>query len=475
MRTFLLYFLPWVFEQLHPGEPPLELRWYLRAMCQAFQRAGKGAVKRLVINVPPRHLKSITSIAFVAWQLGRNPNCKIMFVTYGSKLANEHLEKVQMIMSQPFYRSLFPRTVLASNALADQVLKTTHGGSCRAVTVGGAVTGFGADIILIDDAMKADDIDSEARREELSRFYTKTLLPRLNNKRRGVIISIQQRLGDDDLPGWLLEAGAEHLCLPAYGDEETTYDIGMGRIYRRPPGEVLRPDDEPRYVLDAFRREMGPAAFSAEYLQQPSALEGNVIKIDQIPRFDLEDFPRECFEKIIISVDPATSESPRSDWSVLMTFGILKNRSYVLDVMRDHIGYARLLDRIVAQKRLWRADKVLIENEGAGRHLWDDLTNKKLLRPIMIRPEFSKETRMQGQLGMIEAGDLLFPRTAHFLDDLLKECRAFPKSKHDDQVDALSQYLFWAKSHIDWANTPRDPETGRKLFVTRRDKVRRRH
>ena len=284
MRSHLVFFLPWVFHILHPGERPLVMNWYLHAICQALHKTFLGKIQRLVVNVPPRHLKSISAVAFTAWLLGRNARHKIMLVTYGSRLSQEHLANLVRIMIHPVYRTLFPETRL-DPGISQGVLKTTAGGGCRTVTVGGATTGFNSDYIIIDDAMKADDIVSEARREELDRFYRATLLTRFNDKRSGRLISMQQRLGEYDLPARLIEAGADHLCLPAWDDKEVVYDIGLGRIYRRPIGEVLRPDDEPREVLEEQRRRMGPRDFATQYLQLPGAIEGNIIRTDRFLRY----------------------------------------------------------------------------------------------------------------------------------------------------------------------------------------------
>ncbi|MCP5403736.1 MAG: phage terminase large subunit [Novosphingobium sp.] len=474
MRGYLVMFLPWVFALLHPGHKPLVMHWYLHAMCEAFQKAATGTIRRIVINVPPRHLKSITSVAFVAWMLGRNPRLRVMLATYGAKLSREHLEKLQRVINSRLYQALFPGTRLTKSGIGEQVLSTTTGGGCRCVTVGGATTGFGADIIIIDDAMKAEDITSEARREELDRFYSGTLLTRLNNKRCGLIISIQQRLGEDDLPARLLEAGAEHLCLPACDDTETVHDIGFGRQYRRQPGEVLRPDDEPREVLDSYRREMGPRDFATQYLQLPAALEGNVIRIDRFARFELDEFPRERFMKLVQSWDTATSEELRADYSVCMSFGYLEGKWYLLDVLRGHFAYPKLRDLVIAQQQRWKANLVLIEDAGAGSHLCQDLGSRSDWRPRPIRPEADKITRMVGQLALVEDGEILLPVSAPWLDTLLSELRAFPTCKHDDQVDALSQFLKWAKTHPSWAPTEYDPDTGRKLRPRRRERLKRR-
>ena len=377
-------------------------------------------------------------------------------------------------MSHPFYRRLFPRVRLNPGGIGRLALTTTKGGGCRVVTVGGATTGFGADIIIIDDAMKPEDITSEAKRAELDRFYRQTLLTRLNSKRRGIIISIQQRLGEDDLPGKLLEAGAEHLCLPSYDDRERLYDIGFGRRYRRPAGEVLRPDEASMPVLEKMRRDMGGRDFATQYLQQPGALEGNVIPIARIPRVEQPAGLRELCYPVVQSWDTAVSEQPGAAFSVCLTVGFYNGHWHVLDVWRDRVGYAALRDKFLAQRARWRSDYILLEDHGSGSNLYHDLRYRAGVKPIMILPVADKETRMVGQLALIEDGFFALSADAPWLDVFLNELRMFPTSKYMDQIDALTQFLDWAKRWDRSIREPRDPVTGRKLFVQRRQSVDRR-
>jgi predicted phage terminase large subunit-like protein len=442
-------------------------------MCQAFQKTAVGRSRRLVINLPPRNLKSVTAAIYTAWILGQSPGLKIMFATYGDKLGRDHLERVRKIMMHPIYRRLFPGTRLTSGGMGEAVLRTTSGGGCRIVTVGGAATGFGADIIIIDDAIKADDYPSEARREEVDRFYRNTLLTRLNNKRRGVIISIQQRLGEDDLPAKLIEAGAEHLSLPAYDDQEQTYDIGFGRVYRRPINEVLRPHDESRPVLDELRRSMGPLQFAIQYLQQVTALGGNVIPIAKMPRFNLDEMPLSSFEIIAQSWDTATSEEPNSAYSVCLTAGYLSKRWYLINVLRQRLSYPRLRDMFLAQNKLYRPNYILLEYASSGQQLYQDVRYRSGIKPIAVSVIHDKITRMTGQLAMIEDGMLAVPAEAPWLDDYLNELRNFPTSKYLDQIDATSQFLEWAKRKDGALRIEREPD-GRRSHVNRAQTVRRR-
>lgn len=463
MRGYLVFFLPWAFGVLHPGARPLRMFWYLWAMCQAFQKAGTGQLRRLVINLPPRNLKSVTSVAFTAWMLGRSPALKIMLVTYGSKLSSEHIENCRQLMSHPYYRALFPATQLVPGGKGELIIRTSAGGGCRSVTIGGATTGFGADLILIDDAMKAEDISSEARRNELERFYRGTLVTRLNNKRRGIIISIQQRLGEDDLPARLIDAGAEHLCLPAYGDHEMVYDIGFGRQYRRPPGEVLRPDDEPKDVLEQYRREMGNRDFATQYLQEPSAAEGNLLRWEWFGQYD-EAPERYELLKVVQSWDTGASDNPNSDFSVCTTWGFDRTDScwLLLDVFREQLNYPELKRAVVTRWRRWQADRVLIEDAGTGKSLWQEFYTKGPLRPIMIPPRGSKEDRFTACFAEIEAGNILIPSEMPWLEAFRRELKSFPTGRYDDQVDSVSQFVEYQLKNWRWILTDHD-KNGRPI------------
>ena len=472
-RRYLFFFLVGVFRALHPGQPALRPVWYLMAMCHALEQATSGALRRLVISVPPRHLKSITAaVALVAWKLGHDPSLKIMVATYSDKLAREHADACRMIMEQSWYKRLFPQTRIREGSNRQLEFKTTKGGGRQAVSVTGSITGFGADIIILDDCMKADEIESEAARNAVDRWYSSTLITRLNSKRDGVIISIQQRLGEDDLTAKLLALGFHHLCLPSIAEKDEAIPITEGRIYRRRIGDLLDPAREDRATLEALRREMGAFKFSAQIQQNPVAPEGNIIRIDRLARYDAP-LPREQYRAIWQSWDTGMSALPTSDWSVCTTWGFRDDRWYLLDVCRRRLDYPDLRDAVIRLRQQWAADKVIIEDAGAGKSLWQELRSRGPFRPIMVTPAASKEERLRGQLGQIEDGRILFPREAPWLDAYLHELRAFP-GRHDDQVDSTSQFLQHAMAKDAWLAVPIDPETGRRLYNIRKDRLNRR-
>jgi predicted phage terminase large subunit-like protein len=462
-RSNLAYFLLKVFEELHPGAPPLRLAWYIRAICHALEDVQAGRTRRLVITVPPRHLKSITaSVAWVAYLLGQDPSLKIMVASYSQDLAREHSNLTRRIMEGDWYKALFPGTRISDAANRALEFKTTAGGGRKAVSVGGPTTGFGADIIIVDDCMKADDVRSAAMREEARNWFDGTLMTRLNDKERGVIVSIQQRLHEDDLPAYLLAKGYEHLNLPAIAEKDEQVPISATRDHYRKVGDLLDPQRESRAVLDQLRRELGPAVFAAQYQQDPVAPEGNLLRLEWFGTYE-EEPERHDLLKVIQSWDTAMTADARGDWSVCVTAGFERRlrKWLILDVFRDHLEYPDLKRAMIRQYNLWKPDMLLVEDANAGKSLCQEFRVHRAIRPKLVSPHgSSKEERFTGCLGEIEAGNFLLPREAPWLDAFKAELKAFPMGRNDDQVDAFSQLVLYQLPRWRWILTPYD-EKGR--------------
>lgn len=464
-RQFLKFFLMKVFETLHPGADPLQLAWYLEAVCHACEEVKAGNKKRLIITEPPRHLKSITvSIAFVAWWLGHEPSKKFMVASYSQDLARLHAQQCRQIMESAWYQALFPRTRLATRSRTLELI-TTAGGGRKAVSVGGTTTGFGADVIIIDDCMKADEVRSQAVRDEVKTWFGSTLLTRLNNKRDGCIISIQQRLHEDDLPALLLDKGFDHLNLPAIAEKEERIPIGGDRWHHRHVGDLLDPTREDQTVLDQMRRDIGPVAFSAQYQQDPVAPEGNLLRFEWFGTYD-ERPERSSLLKVVQSWDKGMTAAPTSDYSVCTTWGFRDNKWLLLDVFRERLDYPDLKAAVIRLQRKWQADKVIIEDAGSGKSLEQELRLHRPFRPILWRVRDDKEGRFIGTLAEVEAGNILLPVEAPWLDAFRSEMKAFPQGKHDDQVDSFSQFMQFQMRNWRWTVTQHD-RTGRPDRIVR--------
>jgi predicted phage terminase large subunit-like protein len=455
-RDRLLPFLLLCFEHLHPGEPPLKPVWYLRAMCWWLEKVARGERRFSMIWLMPRALKSVTvAVAFPLWLLGWDPTAKIMVATYGEKLSGDHADLRRSIIESGWYRRMFPGTRLDPRGNRKLELITTKGGYCKAVSVGGAVTGRGADIIIIDDCMKSDEQDSQAVRDGVKNWFDRALSTRLNDKRTGSIISISQRLHEDDLPAHLLGKGYEVLSLPAVAERDEVIEIGPGEFHHRRRGDLLDPERFPQAVLDQELINLGPQNHSAQYQQQPVAPGGNLIRQEKLRTY-YGTIPRHRFDRIIQSWDTAATALPTSDWSACTTWGYVAGRLFLLDIYRARIEYPVLKAMIVAKRSQWQAHHVIIETENNGLAVAQQLAAERSFRPVAWPPrgtrQKGKAERLIAQSGQIEEGRIWLPSQMDGLDIFLSELRAFPNGRHDDQVDTLTQlleftYWRWKKLH----------------------------
>ncbi|WP_439369396.1 phage terminase large subunit [Bradyrhizobium sp. DASA03120] len=447
IRRELRFFIQKAFYTVFPGSTYLH-NWHIDAVVYQLLRLGSGGGGRLHINQPPRSLKSLSiSVAYPAWLLGHDPTRRVIVVSYSNDLAAELHRQFRMVIDSAWYQNLFPAVRVAKDTGSELV--TTAGGSRYATSVGGTLTGRGADLIIVDDPLKAEDAMSEPARKRVIDWYGGTLVSRLNDKATGQIIVVMQRLHEDDLAGHLLQTGEwHHLDLPAIAVEDAEIPVGANRSVRRHVGDVLHAAREERAVLDRIKTEIGSLQFSAQYQQRPIPTEGNLIKrewfrfYDQLPSGGAAD-------AVVQSWDTAMMTGSANDWSVCTTWWIKKNDFYLVDLYRGRQQYPDLRRSVTALAAKYQAEAILIEDAGPGMMMLQDLqhdTPNGMPRPIGIKPLGSKVDRMAAQSFRIEAGQVHLPANAPWLDAYLLELLAFPQGKHDDQVDSTSQFLKWASS-----------------------------
>ncbi len=278
-RVDLYSFAQRIFPIVSPGSPFLP-NWHVEAIAHALARVMRGEIKRLIITVPPRSLKSIcTSVAFPAFLLGHDPTRRIICVSYSENLARKHANDFRAVMRSPLYKRLFPGTRISAAKDTELEVMTTARGFRYATSVGGTLTGRGGNLLILDDPLNALEAGSERARDTLKQWYANTLLSRLDNKAEDAIVLVTQRLHVDDLVGHLLEQGGwPELSLPAIAEIEQVVPLGPERLHYRKVGELLHPEREPRSVLEEFKRSMGSAEFAAQFQQQPVPPGGNLIK-----------------------------------------------------------------------------------------------------------------------------------------------------------------------------------------------------
>lgn len=435
-----------VFDTLHTGQGgKFEPVWHVRAMCHELDNVRLGETRRLVINIPPRCLKSVTvAVAYVAYILGHHPGARIIVASYGLDLARKHSEDCRKVMSSRWFQEAFPGTRLAKRGNTIDEIRTTKGGGRKAVSIGSSVTGHGADYIIIDDLLKAADASSEAELGRAQDFIEGTLLSRFDNPAQGRVVMIAQRLHELDPPGYLLDKGTcRHLNLPAIAEENAIIPIGGGKVHRRKPGDLLFPERLDRETLDRMRREMGPAVFNCQYQQNPIAPDGSPLRWEWFGSYG-EVLARNRYHLIVQSWDTGTSADPRSDFSVCTTWGFLPPHWHLLDVWRGQLGYPELKAKVLALVDRWDPDRVLIEDAATGRPLLDELFQDDR-RFNRVTPDKNKEIRFNAACAPVEEGKVRLPVEAAWLKDFKQELQSFPRGRNDDQVDSFSQFLNWSK------------------------------
>ncbi|SFM75632.1 phage uncharacterized protein (putative large terminase), C-terminal domain-containing protein [Methylobacterium pseudosasicola] len=443
LRTTLATFVEQAFATLEPGTA-FAPNWHYDHLCWALERVLCGDLRRLIINVPPRSGKSIiASVAFPMFALGHDPSRRVICISHTEDLARKFSLDRRLLAQSPWFGSAFPRFRLTGPRPRDLELTTTRRGSIFAAGMGGAVLGRGADLIVIDDPIKAVDALSKAERRRVNEAFDNTLLTRLNDKQLGAIVIVMQRLHVDDLVGHVLERDDwEVVSLPAIATEDTQHRLSdvPGDVYRRRVGDLLHCEREPMAVLEQMRRAQGSLTFQAQYQQDPAPVGGNVIQRSWLRSYDVRP---SRFDRIVATWDTASTLSETSDWSVGTVWGAVGLDYYLLDVVRGRWESWELRQRIVALSERWRVDTTLIEKTQLGYALLQDLRRTKTLVPILVEPRYDKEARVLAQAARFESGQVYLPTDSPWLGEYVGELLAFPNGRHDDQVDATTYALHY--------------------------------
>ena len=441
MRRDLTAFVRRSFETVVPNET-LRLNWHIHAMTYALEQVRQGNIKRLIITIPPRHLKSITtSVAFPAFLLGHDPSSKIVCVSYSTDLAIKHARDCKAVMTSGWYRRIFPGMRISEKNTELETV-TTQRGYRMATSPGATLTGLGGNYIILDDPMNPKQAMSKAQRTSVIQWFGNTLLTRLNDKSRDVIIVVMQRLHVDDLVGILLEQGGwHHLDLPAIADAPQKVPIARKKFHRRKTGDILHPALEPAHILEEIKARMGTMDFSAQYLQRPIPAEGNLIRREWIKLYRA--LPeKKSGDSTVISWDTAMKPTEISDYSVGTAWYVQGDNCYLIDLVRGRFDFAELKRAVIGRRNQWPDAHILIEDKGSGTSLIQELRREQV-NPIAITPDVDKVTRVYATQPRFESGSVHFPENAPWLDDLIGELLGFPEGRHDDQVDSISQALAW--------------------------------
>lgn len=432
-------FLHRCFLTLNPGAAYLH-NWHIDAISFQLGRIYNGEANRLIVNLPPRHLKSITaSVAFTAYVLGHNPKLRIIGISYGEELAKKHAADFRVIVESQWFRRAFPRLRITRSADGD--FYTSERGFRKCTSVYATLTGLGGNLFILDDVQKPVDALSEVERNKVQNWFSNTLLSRLDNKKRDAIIIVMQRVHLQDLTGYLLERGGwQQLSVSAIAEQDERIQIGPNRFHYRKAGEALHPRYEPLETLEQLRGDLGSEVFAAQYQQAPVPPGGGLIKKDWLSYYT-EPPERRPQHRLFISWDTAAKVGSNNDWSVCTVWLIADKNYYLLDMVRGRYEYPRLRELSMALADRHKPFAILIENSSTGIALGQELKGLGRYPIRLVPPEHDKIGRLFVQQAKFEAKLVHFPKEAPYLADIEKELLTFPQGRTDDIVDSISQAL----------------------------------
>ena len=410
--------------------PSYERAAHLDLLADHLEALERREIARLLVQMPPRHGKTLhVSQALPAWWLGRHPSDSIILASYAAELAEANSRRARGFLLDP--RWPFPDVRVSPESGAVGRWNTTARGGLIAAGVGGGLTGFGADLLVVDDPVKdRAEADSEAVRESVWKWWTEVALTRLQPG--AVVLLTMTRWHEDDLAGRILASpGADEwevLSLPALAEG----DDPLGRE----EGEALWEAWFPADRLEALRSEIGTRAFLALYQQAPTSEEGSTFRREWLAgRY--QELPRAGL-RVVAGVDSSFGKGVASDFSAIVTVAADERYLYVLDVARGRWEFNDLLAAIRREAAAWSPSVVLVEDSAAGQSAVQELRRSTRLPIVAVKPQGSKIARAESVSPLFESGRVLFPAQAPaWRDELIEELASFPTGRNDDQVDAL--------------------------------------
>lgn len=411
--------------------PTYEIADHHEQIADTLEAVERGEIDRVLISVPPRHGKSeLCSIRFPAWYLGRNKNHRIIAASYSAKLAENFGKKARNIVSTKEYKCIFDLELSKDSASKTEWDLLECNGGYFGTGVGGAATGKGANILLIDDPIKnRQDANSKTIRDGIWDWYTSTAYTRL--EKGGAIVIIMTRWHEDDLVGRLLE---EQKKGGEFAENWTVINL-----------PALSENDEPLWenkynakALKRIRENIGSFDFEALYQGRPTPLGGGIIKNSWWKYY--KELPPK-FDIIVQTLDTAQKTKELNDYSVIATWGKYENKLYLINITRGKWEMPDLERMAIAEYNRFKPSKVLIEDKSSGTALIQNLRRNHSMPIVAVQVSVDKVTRVQEVVGFIESGYCHLPEQAEWLSEFLLEHGRFPNGGHDDQCDTTSMAI----------------------------------
>lgn len=438
--------------------------WHIDAICEHVEAVIALEILRLSINIPPRHMKSLSiSVGLCPWAWLKNPQLQFLYSSYAASLSIRDGVKSRRILDSPLYKARWgEKFSLTSDQNTKIRFDNDKGGYRICTSVDGMTTGEGGDVIVIDDANNVKDAESEVTRMNTNNWFDEVMQSRFNNPKTGALISIQQRTHAKDLSGHIQEKyGNEYtyLILPCKFEVESRRKNSLRTFHgwtdpRKKEGELLWHDRFGPEEVAKLENALGPYAAAGQLQQRPAPREGGIIPMDKFQRYSR--FPdKESWIRISISLDTALKEAELNAYSVGQVWVETSRGLFLAYVWRKKCRYPELKRNAKSLCIEWQPHEVLVEDKSTGSTLIQDLQEEKNVPVIGIDPGgIDKVMRMEAESLAIESGMVWLPEdnkvivnsgicdhVCDWLDELEDEFRDFPNSEYKDQVDPMSQYL----------------------------------
>ena len=430
--------------------------WHIEAICEHLQAVVNGDIRRLIINIPPRHMKSITAaVALPAWAWIDNPSKRFLFASYAGSLSVRDSVKCRRLIASRWYQENFGHIFqLTGDQNQKQRFENDKTGMRIATSVDGALTGEGGDIIVIDDPHNVREAESSTVREGVLDWWDQAMQTRLNDPKTGAFIIIMQRVHEKDLTGHILANSNkwDHLCLPARYEIEHP-SISYSSIGFKDPrdkeGELLWPERIGEDTLTELETSLGVYASAGQLQQRPMAKGGTILKAAWWQPWEEE--ARPDIEYVIQSWDTAYSTKEKSSYSARTTWGVFKRHNQwnalLMDSWYDRVSYPDLRREAQDAFNAYEPDVVLIEKKASGQSLLQDLRMAGI--PVLAySPDRDKEARAHAASALLEDGRIWYPADKKWAKDVINICSAFPAGENDDIVDTCTQA--WLRLRKQW-------------------------
>ncbi len=433
---------------IEPGTTYIH-NWHIDLISEYMEAINAGQITRLVINMPPRHMKSLhITVCYPAWTWVRHPEKRFIKVSYSDSLSRKQNVLARDIIISPWYQQNWGgKFSLKADVNRQNEFKNDHQGMMFSTSVGGALTGEGGDVIILDDPQNPLQANSETEREATINFFKNTLQSRLNDPKTGVFIVVMQRLHEKDLTGHIIaeDLGYTHLCLPAEAPERTvvTFPIS-GREIIREEGDVLNPQRFDRGVLEGLKKSMGSLQYAGQYQQTPAPAEGIIFRREWLHNF-FNPKATPYMQMLIQSWDMAFTKSEGSAKVAGYVMGRAGANIYVFDLVNEKMTFTESVAAVRTLTAKWpKARSKVVENKANGPAIVD-LLKKKIPGMVEFNPKGSKEERALSVTPYFEAGNIFLPEpeAAPWVDDLIRDLLMFPKGVYKDDIDALVQGILY--------------------------------